>query len=76
MSDTLTGHLYTPRVAEHSENRLRLMVSDHDIQTVRQAGKRPYTVTDLITGKRFLAKRAPCGLGCRCDAVVVEELSA
>ena len=34
-----------------------------------------FDVLDQITGKRFRMRRASCGLGCKCAAAVVKELS-
>jgi hypothetical protein len=71
----MTGHLFTPQVSRQDETRLYLQVSAEDIAKVRSAKpKGQYVVTDLETGKRFLAERAPCGLGCYCASVVIKEL--
>jgi len=65
-------NLFTPREFD-SDKRLRLHISAADDALIgRGAGWRA-TVTDLDTGKRFLARAAACSLPhCFCDAVAVE----
>lgn len=67
---------FTPRVAEDSDERLELDISEDDYDRAHIGPRESWqgTVTDLQTGRSFLVRSAPCGLGCWCDAVVVREV--
>lgn len=70
---------FTPRLATASEYRLDLRISatDHARFDALEAGTPdPVEVTDLATGTRWQARKAPCvltenGFGCYCDAIAL-----
>jgi hypothetical protein len=67
----MTDNLFTPRL-QPSNVRLKLYLSSEDMAKVRR-GRWSATVTDLITGKVYKAKGAPCDLPrCYCDAIATE----
>jgi hypothetical protein len=50
-------------------------VDEAELPEMRRATRWAAEVTDRNTGRRYLVRDFPCGLGCRCDAVIVRELT-
>ena len=66
--------LFTPRmIVDGKWVRLKMQLSETDIKKIRSGGRWQTTVTDTLTGKRYKARGASCGLpNCYCDAIVKE----
>ncbi len=73
------GHLLTPQpvgampdnVKRWDDDRIELRLSDADYFAHQDQGHGyddTVTVTDQLTGARFVIRRADCGLGCHCAA--------
>ena len=60
--------LFTPRAESKSPVRLRLDIEREGYLNGRHSER---YIVKTIDGHRFNIKRANCGLGCRCDAVIV-----
>jgi hypothetical protein len=69
--------LFTPRLSATDPARRRMHISREDhlrFSMLPQASRKQVTITDVFARRRFKVRRAPCGLGCRCDAVIVQEI--
>lgn len=72
---------FTPRLATASEYRLELRISatDHaSFEELETGTLEPVEITDLATGTRWQARKAPCvltenGSGCYCDAIAIPD---
>jgi len=55
------------------EDRLQIVISDEDNERIPSRGGRgKVTVTDTLTGKRLVLRRASCGIpGCLCALALV-----
>lgn len=57
---------FTPREIG-SDKRLEMVITEKEYKKI---GREFVLVTDLLTGEKWLAKKAACGQACYCDAVV------
>lgn len=65
-------NLFTPRINKDSDERIRMDLSDDDIQKVKRGKFWNATITDINTDKIYDVEGARCSLdGCFCDAVIV-----
>ena len=65
---------FTPRNVARTE-RYEMELSDSD-QKRFDDSTGPLVIQNQLTGECWTVERAECGLGCRCDAVVIEECDA
>jgi hypothetical protein len=70
--------LFTPYVSELTELRAHMEISTSDYDAFdklpRQESEQAVTVFDAVSNDHYQVKRAPCGLGCYCAAVIVRKV--
>ena len=63
-----SNYIFTPRDTETNERYdLRINLDDRDL--FNRSGEDWVRVTDQVTGVRYEARKASCGLMCQCDAI-------
>lgn len=70
----MTGNLFTPFAFEGTRMRAYMLLNEEDNAKISGDWSEA-EVVDLVTGRLFLVRKADCGLGCRCAAVVVREVA-
>lgn len=68
---TEQGRLFTPRDKDGKRYEMRLGPESEAAWAELTGRSRHWVeITDEMTGLRYTARRASCGLGCYCDALV------